>query len=100
MRAGDEQLALWHGWVFDDSSDEDEKNERLPRTHSHRYPPNKVGVQNVEWSLLPGELRNKIYEYAMMGEKENVLNVRHYPDGVPRRSDRGIASNTNFAFSH
>ncbi|KAI2482628.1 hypothetical protein Ptr902_04944 [Pyrenophora tritici-repentis] len=100
MRTEVEQLALWRGWVSDGSSEEDEKNKHLPRTHSNHYPPKNFGVQNVDWSLLPGELRNRIYDYAMMGENEKVINVRHCPDGVPRRSDRGIASNTNFAFSH
>ncbi|KAL7775203.1 hypothetical protein CFE70_006121 [Pyrenophora teres f. teres 0-1] len=59
---------------YDDCSDYDSVPKCNRRSQRSASKPSRV--QNVEWSLLPGELRNKIYEYAMMGEKENVLNVQ------------------------
>ncbi|CAO2650213.1 Nn.00g015050.m01.CDS01 [Neocucurbitaria sp. VM-36] len=98
------QLQLWHGWVSEEqgsSSDSDPDDETYPRSYSRRYPPKVTGSQNLPWSELPGEIRNKIYEYAMSNEEEKMLNVIHYPNGIPRRSVRGgITSPTNFAHSY
>ncbi|KAF2832691.1 hypothetical protein CC86DRAFT_366416 [Ophiobolus disseminans] len=44
-------------------------------------------------------MRNTIYEYCMAVEEQKVLTVVHYPEGIPRRSVRGISTTTNFAHS-
>jgi hypothetical protein len=96
------RLTPWSGWASEDeesSSSSEEEDDYLPRVHSRRYPPKVKGTQNAPWSELPGEIRNSIYEYAIANEEDKILNVRHYPDGVPRRSVRGISSDTNFAHS-
>ncbi|KAF2029570.1 hypothetical protein EK21DRAFT_112780 [Setomelanomma holmii] len=102
------QLTRWPGWASEDeqsssdiANEEDSDNEAvpLPCTHTRNYPPKEVSVQNSPWSELPGELRNRIYEYYMANEEEKTLNVVHYPKGVPRRSVRGISASTNFAHS-
>jgi hypothetical protein len=43
---------------------------------------------------------NNICEYAITNEEEKILNVRHYPDGIPCRSVRDISSKTYFAHSN
>jgi hypothetical protein len=95
------KLALWPHWKSDDEDSMEEGNEAFvqPRRHSRSYPPKLVGVQNLPWSSLPAEMRNTIYEYCMEAEEKRVLNVVHYPDGIPRRSIRGISTTTNFAHS-
>jgi hypothetical protein len=103
------QLTPWFSWPSEEeesSSDEEDgdgssdEQKWLPRTHSRRYPPKQAGVQNIPWSSLPAELRNTVYEYCMANEEEKILNVVHYPNGVPRRSVRGISASTNFAHSY
>ncbi|KAH7383973.1 hypothetical protein BKA66DRAFT_463213 [Pyrenochaeta sp. MPI-SDFR-AT-0127] len=98
------QLQSWHGRISDadeedDSSDSDVENDRVPRSHARQYPPIVPGTQNTPWLELPGEIRNKIYEYAILAEEQKTVNIVHYPNGIPRRSIRGIASRTNFAHS-
>ena len=102
VRAEADRLGPWLGWVSEEETDDesDEEAQYVPRLHSRRYPPKKPGTQNVHWSDLPGEVRNLIYQYAMTDEEKKILNVRHYPEGVPRRSVRGIACPTNFAHSY
>jgi hypothetical protein len=102
VRAEAEKLVLWPGWVseeegVDECGDEDQD---VPRSHSRLYPSKTPGTQNRPWKELPGEVRNSIYQYAMADEEQKILNIRHYPDGVPRRSIRGIASSNNFAHSY
>jgi hypothetical protein len=46
---------------------------------------------------MPAELRNTMYEFCMTDEEKKVLNVLHYPHGIPRRSNRGVSTITNFA---
>ncbi|KAF1849022.1 uncharacterized protein K460DRAFT_404273 [Cucurbitaria berberidis CBS 394.84] len=99
------QLQPWHGWSLEEeesSSDSgSESDDRpFPRSHNRHYPPKVLGSQNTPWTDIPGEIRNKIYEYAMLNEEEKTFNVIHYPNGVPRRSVRGITSMTNFAHSY
>jgi hypothetical protein len=77
----------------------DSEDDGSPRTHSHRYPPKRVGVQNTPLLALPGELRNGIYQCCMVNEAENILNLRQYLSGAPRRSGRGAIASTNFAHS-
>ncbi|KAI4666550.1 uncharacterized protein J4E84_001798 [Alternaria hordeiaustralica] len=102
VRAEADRLGRWLGWVSEEEKDDesDDEDEYVPRSHSRRYPPKKPGTQNAPWSDLPGEVRNLIYQYAMTDEEKKILNVRHYPEGVPRRSVRGIACPTNFAHSY
>jgi hypothetical protein len=103
VRAEAEKLGRWPGWVSEDDSVDDSGDEAqnvFPRSHSRRYPPKTPGTQNIPWNELPGEVRNLIYQYAMIDEDRKPLNVRHYPDGVPRRSIRGIAGPNNFAHSY
>ncbi|KAF1837644.1 hypothetical protein BDW02DRAFT_106850 [Decorospora gaudefroyi] len=97
------KLTPWYGWASEDEesgSESEDEIDHSPRVHSRHYPPKRVGTQNVPWSELCGEIRNAIYRRCMLNEVKKVINVRHYPDGVPRRSVRGITSTTNFAFSH
>jgi hypothetical protein len=96
------ELRPWPHWDSDEgSSDDSDTNDGLiPRSHADIYPPKQVGVQNIPWSSIPGELRNKIYEYCKSNEEEKVLNVHHYPNGVPRRSFRGVTQTTNFSYSY
>jgi hypothetical protein len=49
---------------------------------------------------MAAELRNIIYEYRKVNGEEKVLNVLHYPHGIPRRSIRGVSTPTNFALSY
>ncbi|KAF1940997.1 hypothetical protein EJ02DRAFT_455539 [Clathrospora elynae] len=103
MLAEVSKLTRWYGWESepeDGSSDTDAEDENEPRSCARRYPPKVAGTQNLPWSELPGEIRNSIYEYAMVNENQKVLNVNHYPDGIPRRSIRGAISTTNFAHSY
>jgi len=95
-------LELWPHWESeeeDSARNDDDDEDRMPRTHSRVYPPKEVGVQNIPWSSLPAEMRNTIYEYCMETEEKKVLTVIHYPDGIPRRSVRGVSTTTNFAHS-
>lgn len=98
-----EKLRPWLGWTSeeDDSSSgsDDEEVYRPPRVHSRKYPPKTHGTQNVPWAQLPGEIRNHIYNFALADEVDKVRTVVHYPGGVPRRSRRGAASDSNFAHS-
>jgi hypothetical protein len=87
-------LGLING--FSDSESEDDWS---LCTHSRSYPPRKPGVQNTPWSMLPGEIRNAIYRFCTGKKEEKIVNVRHYPDGRPRRSARGAVNATNFAHS-
>ncbi|KAH6870453.1 hypothetical protein BKA58DRAFT_385102 [Alternaria rosae] len=102
VRAEADRLGRWLGWVSEEEKDDeiDVEDQYMPRSHSRRYPPRKPGTQNAPWSELPGEVRNLIYQYAMTNEEKKILNVRHYPKGVPRRSVRGITFPTNFAHSY
>jgi hypothetical protein len=81
-----------------DSEDEDET---LPRCHSRGYIPARPSTQNVPWSDLPGEIRNRIYQYAVANDNGSVVNVHHYPKGIPRRSERKVASSSSlYAWSY
>jgi hypothetical protein len=105
-------LAPWGGvWVSgdkessggnkNDDNDEERKDDSHGlNNHPLAYPPKASGVQNIPWKGLPAEIRNSIYQYAMADEGEKVLNIRHYPNGVPRRSARGTASASNFSQSY
>jgi hypothetical protein len=81
-----------------DSEDEDETS---PRCHSRVYKPAQPGVQNIPWSDLPGEIRNRIYQYAMANDNGSMVNVHHYPKGIPRRSERKVGSSSSlYAWSY
>lgn len=80
-----QRLQLWNGWESDEedySSDTDTENE-LPRSYARHYPPTVSGTQNAPWSDLPGEVRNKIYEYALSNEEQKAFNLTHYPMAFP-----------------
>jgi hypothetical protein len=104
LRAEVALLSPWPHWDSDpeDSSTEsDDEQDAMPRHHSRSYPSKQIGVQNAPWSEIPAELRNNIYKCCMEIEEKKTLNVVHYryPDGIPRRSVRGIPTTTNFARS-
>ena len=98
------ELEPWYGSQSrrddsaEDSDDDGDNND--PKSYAAFYPPVQPGVQNEPWSSLPGEIRNSIYEYCRINEEEKKLNVKHYPDGIPRRSRRGDIPRTNFSHSH
>jgi hypothetical protein len=99
------ELEPWHGSQSrqDDNADESEDDNgdnNDPKSYTVLYPSAQLGVQNQPWSSLPGEIRNTIYEYCMINEEEKKVNVKHYPDGIPRRSSRGDIPRTNFPHSH
>lgn len=96
-------LVWWMYWQSepeDSSTESDDERHAIPRRHSRDYPPRRVGVQNVPWSKVPPEIRNTIYQHCMEGEAKKTLTVAHYPDGIPRRSIRGVDSATKFAHSY
>jgi hypothetical protein len=92
--------AHWQSGAESSSSDSDSDDEATPRSISRSFPAKQVGVQNVPWKQLPAEMRNMIYEYCIANEEEKVMNVTHYPHGIPRRSDRGASNTANFAHSY
>jgi len=92
--------AHWESEVESSSSDSDSEDDSTPRSISRSFPAKKVGVQNVPWKQLPAEMRNTIYEYCIANEEEKIVNVTHYPHGIPRRSSRGASNTVNFAHSY
>lgn len=97
------ELKRWAHWESEaesSSSESDSEDESTPRSISRSFPVKQVGVQNVPWTKLPAEIRNMIYEYCIANEEEKVMNVTHYPHGIPRRSGRGVSNTANFAHSY
>ncbi|KAH3914766.1 hypothetical protein HBH56_079460 [Parastagonospora nodorum] len=92
--------AHWQSEAVSSSSDSDSDDEATPRSISRSFPAKQVGVQNVPWKQLPAEMRNMIYEYCIANEEEKVMNVTHYPQGIPRRSGRGASNTASFAHSY
>lgn len=97
------QLEPWHEWVQElkrnpPPEDESDDEEESPRYHSRHYPPKQPGIQNIPWSELSGELRNKIYKEVMKNEEKAIPTLTHYPNGLPRRTTRrfGTQLSENF----
>lgn len=96
-----ENLQLWAGWESEDEANDYNKvlGHSDRRLEAYSQPTKKDFILAKSWLDLPGEVRNAIYDFIMANEETRIVNISHYPQGLPRRSARGKASSTNFSHS-